>query len=157
MSQPTNKPLYLTFSLPTEETQFETVSAAVGQLTLFSHENGGDWQVRFRDIPNKVWIPHPMSIEGISLPCPSGIPDKKAIYRRIDVAQQPSGRVYTGEEIQTFSGYWQPWFPELTLEEERHRINKCLHPLLRPSLTQVITTAMKFLLLGFSNRSSRSD
>jgi len=155
MSKQTDLPLYLTFSLPTEETQHETVSAAVEQLTVFSQESGGDWQVRFRDVPNRMWIPHPMSMEGIILPCPSGISGKRAVYRRIDVSQKPVGRVYTGEEIQTFSGYWQPWMPELTPGEERRKLETCLRRS-RPLPIRAIIMGMRCLLPGFFNRFSRN-
>jgi hypothetical protein len=156
MSKPTNQTLFLNFSLPSGETHFETASAAVEQLTVFSQEHG-DWQVRFRDIPNQIWIPHPMSIDGVSLPCPSGVSGQRAIYRRIDVSPQPVGHLYTKDEVKAFSGFWQPWLPELTLEEDRRRLHECLYPVLRPSLTQVITTAMKCWLPGFFGRSSKSS
>ena len=150
------QPLFLIFSLPTAETPHHTVSAAVDQLTVFSQENGGDWQVRFRDIPDRVWIPHPMSLEGITLPSPEGSSQPRAIYRRIDVDYKAQGRVYTKQEILTFSGYWQPWLPGLTEAEEYTRFYACRNKPLSPSPIQAITTVMKSWALGFFNKSTKT-
>jgi hypothetical protein len=139
--------LFLTFSLPTAETKFATVSAAVEQLTVFSVEAGGDWQVRFQGVDDQVWIPHPMSPDGISLPCPTGC--STAVYRRIDVSDRPQGWLYPPEEVLKFSGYWQKWLPELTVHPPAQHTPPCHFPKLSQSLMQDTTTGTKSWLRGF--------
>ncbi len=104
--------LYLNFSLPTEEKQLAVVSAAVEQLTVFSRAHGGDWHVRFQDIPDRIWIPHPIEIKGINLPTYEGRPGSRAVYRQVGVGREPLGPLYSSTAVLAFAGFWQMCKPD---------------------------------------------
>jgi hypothetical protein len=149
MSQKTKQPLYLIFSLPTEEKQPATASAAVEQLTVFSYKHGGDWHVRFQEVPDKIWIPHPLDISGILLPCPSGRPDTNVVYQQVDVSPEPSGYPFCRDEILEFSGLWQPWRPGSTKKKDLIPLEQCLKTRSLRLPTPATTMETKSSLPGF--------